>query len=49
MRKINLLVLLFTIIFSNSSIIYAQNKAIFLGDSTVWADSILEGLSINRK
>ena len=49
MRKINLLILLFTIIFSNSSIISAQNKAVFLGNSTVWADSIIEGLSDQQK
>ena len=49
MRKINLLILFLTIIFSNSSIISAQNKAVFLSDSTVWADSILEGLSDQQK
>ena len=49
MRKINILILLLAIIFSNSSIISAQNKAVFLNDSTVWADSILEGLSDQQK
>lgn len=28
---------------------FGQNKAIFLSDSTVWADSILEGLSDQQK
>ena len=49
MRKINILILLLAIIFSNSSIISAQNKAVFLSDSTVWADSILERLSDQQK
>ena len=49
MRKINLLILFLTVIFSNNSIISAQNKAVFLEDSTVWADSILKGLSDQQK
>ena len=49
MRKI--LFLLVFAIFSGSTfnILQAQNKAVFLGDSTVWADSILEGLSDQQK
>ena len=45
MRKINLLILLLTIIFSNSSIISAQNKAVFLSNATAWADSVFASLS----
>ena len=45
MRKI-LFLLVFTIFYgSNFNILQAQNKAVFLNDSTWWADSVLMSLS----
>ena len=41
MRK-TILLLIFTTIFNS---LYAQNKAVFLNNSTAWSDSILETLS----
>ena len=45
MRKIKILILLFVVFISNISNINAQSKAVFLTDSTSWADSILLTLS----
>jgi len=45
MRKIKILILLFVVFISNISNINAQSKAVFLTDSTSWADSVLLTLS----
>jgi len=49
MRKMNVLILLISILFSSNATISAQNKAIFFSDSTAWADSILVSLSDEQK
>ena len=45
MIKIKILILLFVVFISNISNINAQSKAVFLTDSTSWADSVLLTLS----
>ena len=45
MKNINILVLLILFFSSSFSTIIAQNKAVFLGDSSTWADSIMATLS----
>ena len=49
MRKIKILILLFVVFISNISNINAQSKAVFLTDSTSWADSLMTTLSEDER
>ena len=49
MRKIKILTLLFVFFISNISNINAQSKAVFLTDSTSWADSVMTTLSEDER
>ena len=49
MRKILFLFILTTILGSISNILQAQNKAVFLSDSTQWADSVMATLSQDQR
>ena len=49
MRKIKILTLLFVVFISNISNINAQSKAVFLTDSTSWADSVMTTLSEDER
>ena len=49
MRKILFLFFIFAILASIPNVLQAQNKAIFLSDSTVWADSVIATLSQNER
>ena len=49
MRKILFLIILTIILVSISNVIHAQNKAVFLNDSTEWADSLMATLSQDER
>ena len=49
MRKILFLFIFTTILFSISNVLQAQNKAVFLSDSTQWADSVIATLSQDER
>ena len=45
MKKIEFFILFMFLFLSDSQNIFAQNKAVFLSNSTIWADSIMDSLS----
>jgi hypothetical protein len=49
MRKRLFLFIFNTILFSISNVLLAQNKAVFLSDSTQWADSVIATLSQDER
>ena len=49
MRKILFLFIFTTILVSISNVLQAQNKAVFLSDSTQWADSVIATLSQDER
>ena len=49
MRKILFLFFISAILASIPNVLQAQNKAIFLSDSTVWADSVMATLSQDER